>query len=97
MYLCHVGERLPLGKGFGNGCVEALVMVLLGKLAVSIVERPIEEVIIKPSGCTLVACVSGHQGCFCLMALVVRYESGGLGESRVAFRQVSACAGACAS
>ena len=72
-------------------------MVLLGKLVVSIVERPIEEVIIKPSGYTLVACVSGHQGRFCLMALVVRYESGGLGENWVVFRQVSARAGACAS
>lgn len=85
MYLWHVGERLPLGKGFGNGAVEELVMVLLGKLAVSIVEHPIEEAIIKLSGCTLVACLSGsgHRGRFCLMTLVVCYESGGLGESLV--------------
>ena len=58
VYLWHVGERLPLGNGFDNGSVEEWVKVLLGKLAVSIVERPIEEAIIKPSGCTLVVCLA---------------------------------------
>ena len=83
VYLWHVGQRLPLGKGFGNGFVEALVMVLLGKLVVSIVECPIEESIINHQG-ALWLFVSGHQGSFCLMALVVCYESGGVGESLVA-------------
>lgn len=84
VYLWHVGERLPLGKGFDNGSV--LVMVLFGKLTVSIVEHPIEEAITKPSECTLMVCLSGpgHQGRFCLMALVVCHESGGPGESLVA-------------